>query len=39
MSSPHGPLFANWFLKDFTSKFIENDYHKLGIKLWKRRPR
>ena len=36
MSSSLGPLFANWFLKDFASKFIVNDYHKLGIQLWKR---
>ena len=36
MGSPLGPLFANWFLKDFESKFIENDHHKLGIQLWKR---
>ena len=33
--SPLGPLFANWFLKDFESKFIEYDHHKLGIQLWK----
>ena len=36
MGSPLGPLFANWFLKDFESNFIENDRHKLGIQLWKR---
>ena len=36
MGSPLGPLFANWFLKDFESKFIDNDHHKLGIQLWKR---
>ena len=34
MGLPLGPLFANWFLKDFESKFIENDHHKLGIQLW-----
>ena len=31
MCSPLCPLFANWFLKDFESKFIEIDHHKLGI--------
>ena len=31
MGSPLGPLFANWFLKDFESKFIDNYHHKLGI--------
>ena len=31
MGSPLGLLFANWFLKDYASKFIENDHHKLGI--------
>ena len=36
MGSPLGPLFANWFLKDFESKFIKNDHLKLGIQLWKR---
>ena len=36
MGSPLGPLFDYWFLKDFESKFIENDHQKLGIQLWKR---
>ena len=36
MGSPPRPLIANLFLKDFESKFIENDHHKLDIKLWKR---
>ena len=36
MGSPLGLLFANWFLKDFELKFIENDHHKLGIQVWKR---
>ena len=36
IGSPLGHLFANWFLKDVESKFIEKDRHKLGIQLWKR---
>ena len=27
---------VSFILKDFESKFIENDHHKLGIQLWKR---
>ena len=36
MGSPLGPLFANWFFKDFESKFIENNHHELDIQLCKR---
>ena len=31
MGSLLGFLFANRFFKEFESKFIENDHHKLGI--------
>ena len=34
--TPLGPLFANWFLKDFELKFIGSNLATLGIRLWKR---